>query len=366
MPSEYKPLTDEQVKAIALDYYGKRAGKTEAQDEPRMVLVGGQPGAGKSEASALAKTELREQGGYIHVDADRMRERIPLGDSKPTSEQTQKDASRLVTELRGLAVANRRNILEEGTFRQPHDAERFVAGKQAQGYKVEMLAVATPREQSLLGIYNRHELQHEQKAENPRMVPEKYHDEAMQGFESTLAKAGATLDRTRVIDRGGNVLFDSQTNQRSNVLEALAEGRKLTDAKLKDTAAVWAETREMAAQRNAPASYQATLKEHHERIEAMQKDRIHGHAMKQLDTNAATLTKDPRYTQHTGAELAKAAYFRGFHEKASEFKGIAPDFTKYDATASNRQTLKQLPDVTELEGRAVQRTQQRSSDGHSL
>ena len=63
-------------------------------------------------------------------------------------------------------------------------------------------------------------------------------------------------------------------------------------------------------------------------------------------------------------ELAKAAYFRGFHEKASEFKGIAPDFAKYDATAANRQTLRQLPDVSDLAGRAMPK--QRAHDGNSL
>ena len=364
MVEAYKPLTDEQVKAIALDYYVKRAGKTTAQDEPRMVLVGGQPGAGKSQASMLAKSELREQGGYIHIDADRMRERIPLGNSKPTSQETQADAGKLVQALRELAVANRRNILEEGTYKEPEGAERFVAGKREQGYNIEMLAVATPREQSLLGIYIRHELQHQAKADNPRMVAETYHDDAMRGFENTLTKAGVVLDRTRVIDRGGNVLFDSQAQGRGNVLEALAEGRKLTDDKLKETADVWAETREMAAQRQAPPSYQATLQGHHKRIEEMQKERIHGHAMNQLDANAATLARDAKYAQHTGDELAKAAYFRGFYEKASEFKGIAPDFAKFDATAADRQTLRQFPDVSDLDGRAMPK--QRAHDGNSL
>ncbi|WP_157174229.1 zeta toxin family protein [Herbaspirillum sp. GW103] len=74
-------------------------------------------------------------------------------------------------------------------------------------------------------------------------------------------------------------------------------------------------------------------------LTAVQKERIHVHAMNQLDANAATLARDARYGQHTGGELAKAVYFRGFHEKASEFKGIAPDFAKYDATAADQQAF---------------------------
>lgn len=107
--------------------------------------------------------------------------------------------------------------------------------------------------------------------------------------------------------------------------------------------------------------------EHHslkDELTETQKERIHRHAMNQLDANAATLARDARYARHTGGELAKAAYFRGFHEKASEFKGIAPDFAKYDATAASRQTLRQLPDVSDLAGRAMPK--QRAHDGNSL
>ena len=120
----------------------------------------------------------------------------------------------------------------------------------------------------------------------------------------------------------------------------------------------------MARQRGAPGGYLEAVSGHAQRLEDMQKERIHGHAMNQLDANAATLARDTRYAQHTGGELAKAAYFRGFHEKASEFKGIAPDFGKYDATMANRQTLDQLPGVSDLAGRAMPR--QRASDGNSL
>ncbi len=53
MANDYMPLSDEKVDAIALAYYKKRERKSEAQNNPRMVLVGGQSGAGKSKASSL-------------------------------------------------------------------------------------------------------------------------------------------------------------------------------------------------------------------------------------------------------------------------------------------------------------------------
>lgn len=364
--ADYKPLTDNEVRETAGAYYAERQAKSLPQEQPAIVLVGGQPGAGKSAASSMVKAELAMQGGYVHVDADRMRERIRVGDSKPTSEQTQADAGRLVATLRDQAIQGRRNIVEEGTFRSPDGAGKFVQGLQERGYKVELFAVATTREESLLGIYQRHELQHAAGGANPRFVSEKYHDEAMQGFESTLARTAAQLDRVRVADRSGAVLYDSaiQTNKQPNALEALAAGRKLSDNKLAEVTKAWGAVEAVARQRGAPGGYLEAVSGHAQRLEDMQKERIHGHAMNQLDANAATLARDTRYAQHTGGELAKAAYFRGFHEKASEFKGIAPDFAKYDATVANRQTLDQLPGVSDLAGRAMPR--QRANDGNSL
>lgn len=111
MPA-YVPLSDAEVGEIALAYFSGRQAKTQAQEHPTILLVGGQPGAGKSAAAAVARSELVAQGGFIHVDADRMRERIRIGDSKPPSEQTQADAGRLVTSLRELATQGRRNVVE--------------------------------------------------------------------------------------------------------------------------------------------------------------------------------------------------------------------------------------------------------------
>ena len=54
----YKPLTDESVAAITSSYFAQRAARSSAQDQPRVVLVGGQPGAGKSAGGELVRDEL--------------------------------------------------------------------------------------------------------------------------------------------------------------------------------------------------------------------------------------------------------------------------------------------------------------------
>lgn len=268
--------------------------------------------------------------------------------------------------MRELTIAGKRNIVEEGTFASLSGA--FIADKQRRGYSVELVAVATPREQSLLGIHERYELQHAHGAPNPRFVPADYHDTAMQGFEKTLATHAAAFDRVRVIDRAGATLYDSASGK-GNALEALAEGQRMTDSKLAGTLKAWQDIGAAAQGRNAPADYLAAISQHQERIEGMQKSRIHEHSMSQLDTNAKTLAADPRFAAHTGDELLKAGYFRGFHEKAGEFKGRAPDYSTYDGFVSDKANLAQLPDVSDLRGMTFERERQqhaRDVDGHSL
>jgi 2-phosphoglycerate kinase len=49
--SDYLPLTDEEACSIAEKYYNKKAIHTTRQDAPTVILIAGQPGAGKTSAS---------------------------------------------------------------------------------------------------------------------------------------------------------------------------------------------------------------------------------------------------------------------------------------------------------------------------
>ncbi len=279
--SDYTPLTDDAVKSIAETYFSERRNKTQPQEYPTHALVGGQPGAGKSAVSEMVRDELKGKGGAIHVDADRMRELLPINRSHPpSSEQTQADAGRLVLALRELATTARRNIVEEGTFRIPENAEGFIQTRKAQGYRVELLAVATSPEVSRLGIYQRHEHQHEVGTANPRMVPEKYHDDAMRGFDRTVDRVANSLDRVRVTTRDARLLYDSESraNTHTSAQQALAAGRTLDAESLAVISKTWTQVEKVAQSRGAPVPYIEAVREHVQRTQAMQKalERDHG------------------------------------------------------------------------------------------
>ena len=355
MPS-YQPLKDQDIQEIASKYYAARALKTEARETPVLVFVGGQPGAGKSAASDQVRDELKPEGGFIHVDADRMRQRIPLTGTQPTSQETQLDAGRLAGALRSHSLNGERNIVEEGTFRNAEDMRGVIERNQARGYRVELLAVATPAEESTLGIYYRHERQHATGSLNPRFVEQGYHDEAMKGFENALARNEQLLDRVRVINRDGHVLFDSRTESRGfGAVQALTEGQRPTDERLVAVVDGWKKVKTMAEARGAGVDYMEAIDRNIQGVEALKSTRAHSHGLLHLEANIATLRADRRFDAHNGDELVKVAFYRGASVKSDEFSSITPNLKGFDAAMADRSKVAQLPAIDELDGQAVER-----------
>jgi adenylate kinase family enzyme len=357
MPN-YRRLEEKEISEIAAEYFQGRKKHSISQDVPTLVLVGGQPGAGKSAASEIARSELRQKGGFIHVDADRLRAKIDLGNSKPTSTETQVDAGKLAIRLRSIAIAERRNIVEEGTFRNSEIVAKFIDGSKREGYSVEMLAVATPREESVLGIYQRYELQHALGALNPRFVAETYHDEAMSGFVRSVAQNERNFDRFRVVDRNGSVLYDSVSKGRhiGTAASVLAKVQRVGDGRLVAIASAWQLVQAKAASRGAEPGHLARIASNIEEVTAMQKGRIHAHALRELKSHFKALDADPRFHRHSNSELGKVAYYRGMHEKAQTFAGGSTDFKAFDAAFSDRSKVRDLPKVEDSAAQLLQRT----------
>jgi hypothetical protein len=263
----YKNLSDDQIRQIGAEYFSERKEKSHARKEPVIVFVGAQPGAGKSVTAEVIRRELIARGGYIHVDADRMRVRIPTGKAKPSSEETQTDAGKLANAVRALAIDGRRNIIEEGTLRSPGVMGTVASMAHSQGYRVELVALAAHKEESLLGVYERFEKQHLNPALNPRFVSENYHDDAFNGFTKNVAKDADKFDRVRVVNREGQMLFDSAApeNGYPSANEALQQGRELTPKRRSTIMASWEEVKKLAEVRNAPREYLGRIEMHRSR-----------------------------------------------------------------------------------------------------
>jgi len=209
-------ISRDDAKEIASDYLATSGvlDKSASQKTPTFLLIAAQPGAGKTGLANASKSYLRERGGYVRIDADRMREALPYypalarQDPLNASARSQQDAGMCVQELRKLAIEEKRNVMEEGTFRSPDDAERFVLALKEAGNRVELRILAVPPDQSLLGIYQRYEQQIEGGIV-PRNVKDQYHNDAVAGLMQTIVRIEGLVDRCTVYNREGHVLHDS-------------------------------------------------------------------------------------------------------------------------------------------------------------
>lgn len=59
---DYKPLSDRQIKEISGDYFKARENKAAALEEPTMLLIGAQPGAGKIKCCEYCKGGAEPKG----------------------------------------------------------------------------------------------------------------------------------------------------------------------------------------------------------------------------------------------------------------------------------------------------------------
>ncbi len=243
---------------------------------------------------------LQAQGGAVRVDADRLRELAPEygqgregDDATAAAKQTQWAAQEAVQRVRSRAIKERRNMVEEGTFRDAKLAEQLTRGLHQHGYEVEVNVVAASLEESRLGTFQRYEDQHAAGAAKPRFVDEEYQRNAYAKLRDTVERIEDQADRITVVDRSGRALYDSDRDRDGSALKALDAARETrTSAQRVETARGWDEVAAMAAGRNAPAAWQSRIQAHHDEA----------HFAVQADPTAA---KD--YQAAAGAERAEAS-----------------------------------------------------------
>jgi len=68
-------LPTAEHEAVYADIERKYLPRAHPQERPRAIITGGQPGSGKSGITSAAQAELAGQGGYVLVDADKLRDR---------------------------------------------------------------------------------------------------------------------------------------------------------------------------------------------------------------------------------------------------------------------------------------------------
>jgi predicted ABC-type ATPase len=105
-----------------------------AGEQPRAIVLAGQPGAGKGRITDQAKAELDREGGAVVIDPDKLREyhqrdgepdyaAMAREDYRNAATRVHPDASQMSKDLRADAIAEQRNLIIDGTLNDPDKAE---------------------------------------------------------------------------------------------------------------------------------------------------------------------------------------------------------------------------------------------------
>ncbi len=181
------------------------------QSHPVVVVVAGQPGAGKTQIADLIQAALNRRGGAVRICSDLYKTahsryaELLADDVRTAGVKVRPDTRRWQAAVEEHVRAHGFDAVVESALA---DAEEFrtssAAYRQAR-HRIEVVAVATAEALSQLGILDRF-------LSDPRYVSWENHDACAKGLLRTLAviEAEKLADRITVARRDGTVLYDNE------------------------------------------------------------------------------------------------------------------------------------------------------------
>lgn len=179
---------------------------------PLLVLLGGQPAAGKTRAQAAIRAEHPE---LVSITGDDLRRYHPAYRSLVADDPLGMPAATAPTSA-GLirlaldhAIEHRYPVLLEGTFRDPAMVTGTAARFAEAGYRVEVVTVATPAPVSRLAAEQR--FLAAKNSLSARWTPPEAHETALASSPEVVAALEAlpTIGRVRVYSRD-RLLYDNE------------------------------------------------------------------------------------------------------------------------------------------------------------
>ncbi|WP_334037789.1 zeta toxin family protein [Burkholderia gladioli] len=237
------------------------------QAAPTAILLGGQPGAGKTALARQAMAELGARGGAVLVDADRMRENLPQysqllrQNPQHAADLTHVEAGRWSGRLTDAASEARRNLVIDGTMRNPESLRNLARRLNERGYTLEVRGVAMPGDVSLARAQMRTEREIATTGVG-RVVNPQQHDQAYAGMVETVAllEREKAVNRIRIVDRHHREIYRNELHQGDwreppAAADAITRerGRPMTHEEIADHAAMLGDILALRTARGAPA-----------------------------------------------------------------------------------------------------------------
>ena len=237
-----------------------------AADRPGAVVLGGQPGAGKSAMQSAAELEFKSRGGALAIVGDDLRAYHPeyrallRQDDKTAAYYTDRDSGLWVEKLISYAKEQRFNLVIEGTMRVPEKVAQTLMDLRGAGYAVDARAIAVNERLSTLGIHQRYEQMVADRGHGRFTVPAS-HEAAYRAMPATLEviELDRLADRVAVYARGGVLLYENtlkggQWSRSPGAREAVEAERvrPWSSGERQDYAAGWDRVVEQMTGRGAP------------------------------------------------------------------------------------------------------------------
>ena len=204
-----------------LGYYKSMYSPTE---NPKVALLGGQPGAGKSGLENMVNIKKK----YVSISGDDYREYHPrfkeinLEYGREASKYTQQWAAEITEKLIKELRKEKYNLIIEGTLRTAELPLKEANAFKKAGYNVELNVVVVKPEKSRLGTLERYEAMLKQ-GKVPRMTPKEHHDLVVNNIGNNLEIIynSKSFDNIKLFDRENNLLYNYKESPNVNPKDIL-------------------------------------------------------------------------------------------------------------------------------------------------
>lgn len=213
---------------------------------PRAVIVGGQPGAGKSATLITAARELNSGGtGVAFLNGDDLRPFHPhyqaliKADQSTAADRTGADVGLWIERGIREAAAGRFSAVIETTMRQPLVVVRTAQEFHQAGHQVELRVLVVHPELSRLAIFERFAKALATPGAVPRFTLASYHEDSYARAPETLRVAAPHVDKVSLVDRSGALLQAVPPASAADALEKERACMQLTAEQLRHIRARW-------------------------------------------------------------------------------------------------------------------------------
>jgi len=217
-PEELKKY--EKIKAMVID-------SKSSTEEPVAIVLGGQPGAGKSSIYVMAREKF--DGNIVELDIDNFRQFHPNAEElainpETYGEKTHPFVSAVVDSLVEELGKLKYNMIIESPMKSTGTAYWVYDTLTPLGYTVEAHVMATPKEVSWQGINDRYNAELA-RGELARLVPKEFHDMVVENIVPTLSKIyeSGKMANIMIYNRDGEILYDMSKEPEHNPASILQE-----------------------------------------------------------------------------------------------------------------------------------------------